>query len=161
MDSTLLQQFKEADLWVRLVLAMLAGLLLGLPYRKRPGGVRTHLLVTLGTALFCTTGLRVAVETKGDVLRVMQGITSGIGFVGAASVLKKGTYIRGITTAASIWIAAAVGCEAALGNPATAALLAPIIALISTLVSVLERKVFHRKHRMKFPTDNKENRQQA
>lgn len=160
MDSHVFQQFKEADLWVRLLLAMIAGFLLGLPYRRRPGGVRTHLLVTLGSALFCTTGLEVAGETKGDVLRIIQGITSGIGFVGAASVLKKGTYIRGITTAASLWIAAAVGCEAALGNPVGAALLAPLIALISTLVSVLERRVFHRKHRMKLPTTGKRPRVQ-
>ncbi|MFP2924368.1 MgtC/SapB family protein [Pyxidicoccus sp. 3LG] len=145
------EQTEEPMLWVRLLVAAGAGLTLGLPYRKRPGGVRTHLLVTLGAALFCTTAVRYAARSDEDVLRVLQGITSGIGFVGAASVIKRGNYILGITTAASIWIAAAVGCEAALGSPLLVIVVAPSIALLSWGVAVLERRVFHRVRRLRQP----------
>ncbi|MCY1023048.1 MgtC/SapB family protein [Pyxidicoccus sp. MSG2] len=141
----------ETELWARLVLAAFAGITLGLPYRRRPGGVRTHLLVTLGATLFCTTAVRFGTRMNEDVLRVLQGITSGIGFVGAASVLKRRNYILGITTAASIWVAAAVGCEAALGSPLLAAVLAPAVATLSWVVALLERRVFHRQRRVRLP----------
>ncbi|WP_390624874.1 MgtC/SapB family protein [Corallococcus exiguus] len=68
--------------------------------------------------------------------------------MGAASVLKRGSAIFGITTAASIWIAAAVGCDAALGNLMRAACVAPSIALTSWLMGLLERRVFRRKRVM-------------
>ncbi|WP_338870904.1 MgtC/SapB family protein [Myxococcus stipitatus] len=141
-------EFGSGDVLVRLLVAGAAGIVLGLPYRKRPGGVRTHYLVTLGAALFCTSGVNVA-EVPSETLRIIQGVASGIGFVGAASVLKKGSAIFGITTAASIWIAAAVGCEAALGNPLLAACVAMAISLTSWLVGLLESKVFHRKRIMR------------
>ncbi|AKF84576.1 hypothetical protein MFUL124B02_01060 [Myxococcus fulvus 124B02] len=137
-------EFGSGELLVRLFVAGAAGIVLGLPYRKRPGGVRTHYLVTLGAALFCTSGANLT-GTPSDSLRIIQGVASGIGFVGAASVLKKGSAIFGITTAASIWIAAAVGCEAALGNPLLAACVAPSISLTSWLVGLLEIRVFHRR----------------
>ncbi|OJT23918.1 hypothetical protein BO221_18345 [Archangium sp. Cb G35] len=144
--------FELGDLLLRLLVAAFSGFVLGLPYRRRPGGVRTHYMVTLGAALFCTTAANVA-GREDEVLRIIQGIASGIGFVGAASVLKKGTYILGITTAASIWIAAAVGCEAALGSPVLAAVVAPVIALTNWLVGLLERKVFHRRRRLRSPRE--------
>lgn len=147
------------ELLVRLIVAAFAGLTLGFPYRHRPGGVRTHYLVTLGAALFCLTASAFAAGKDESVLRVVQGITSGIGFVGAASVLKKSTYIVGITTAASIWIAAAVGCQVALGDPWLGAVVAPVVALTNWLVETLERKFFHRRHRMKTPSGLEDMRQ--
>ncbi|MCK8501529.1 MgtC/SapB family protein [Myxococcus fulvus] len=141
-------EFGSGEILVRLLVAGGAGIVLGLPYRKRPGGVRTHYLVTLGAALFCTSGANL-MATPGEALRIIQGVASGIGFVGAASVLKRGSAIFGITTAASIWIAAAVGCEAALGNPLLAACVAPAISLTSWLVGLLEIRVFHRRRIMR------------
>nr|WP_246356826.1 MgtC/SapB family protein [Pyxidicoccus fallax] len=144
----------SGELLVRLLVAGCAGIILGLPYRKRPGGVRTHYLVTLGAALFCTTGANL-VGREAETLRIIQGIASGIGFVGAASVLKKGRAIFGITTAASIWIAAAVGCEVALGSPLLASVVAPSVALTSWLVGLLERRVFHRRRRLRRPRERR------
>jgi putative Mg2+ transporter-C (MgtC) family protein len=140
------------ELLVRLLVAGGAGIVLGLPYRRRPGGVRTHYLVTLGAALFCTSGANLA-DAPPELLRVIQGVASGIGFVGAASVLKKGSAIFGITTAASIWIAAAVGCEAALGNPWLAALVSLFITITGGLLGWLERRVFHRRREMRRPRE--------
>ncbi|MBU8894092.1 MgtC/SapB family protein [Corallococcus sp. M34] len=139
---------ERVDLLVRLLVAGGAGIVLGLPYRTRPGGVRTHYLVTLGAALFCSAGANVVGPKAQETLRIIQGVASGIGFVGAASVLKRGSAIFGITTAASIWIAAAVGCEAVLGSPLLAGLVAVVIAVSNLLLSLLERHVFHRRRVM-------------
>ncbi|MFY2561205.1 MgtC/SapB family protein [Corallococcus terminator] len=147
-DMAMAAGFENGELLIRLLVAGCAGIVLGLPYRKRPGGVRAHYLVTLGAALFCTAGANLAGAEPAETLRIIQGVASGIGFVGAASVLKKGSAIFGITTAASIWIAAAVGCEAALGSPVLAALVAPSISITSWLVGLLEIKVFHRRRAM-------------
>ncbi|MCP3137522.1 MgtC/SapB family protein [Pyxidicoccus xibeiensis] len=150
----------SGELLVRLLVAGGAGIILGLPYRERPGGIRTHYLVTLGAALFCTTGANL-VGRDVETLRIIQGVASGIGFVGAASVLKKGSAIFGLTTAASIWIAAAVGCEAALGSPVLAAMVAPSVAITSSLVGLLERRVFHRRRRMRKPREHRGEHEEA
>jgi len=139
----------DLDLLLRLAGAALAGLALGFPYRTRPGGVLTHLFVTVGAAVFGTTATAMAQERNEDLLRVIQGVASGIGFVGAASVLKRGGTIAGISTAASIWIAAAVGCQAAFGDPRLAVVLAVLIASVGWIVSVLEKKVFRRHRRVR------------
>ncbi|WP_216669887.1 MgtC/SapB family protein, partial [Corallococcus exiguus] len=139
--------FGDGEVFVRLLVAGGSGMVLGLPYRKRPGGVRAHYLVTLGAALFCISGANL-MGTPAETLRIVQGVASGIGFVGAASVLKRGSAIFGITTAASIWIAAAVGCEAALGDLVRAACVAPSIALTSWLLGLLERRIFRRRRVM-------------
>jgi len=107
----------EVPMSVRLGLAAIVGILLGLPYRRRPSAMRTHLFVTLGAAVFSVTAADLAESSGADPLRVLQGVASGVGFVGAASVLKKGRTISGLTEAASIWISAAIGCGLVLGDP--------------------------------------------
>ena len=124
----------------RLVAATLAGIILGLPYLRRPGGIRTHVLVTLGAAYFCTTSFRIADDK--ELLRVVQGIASGVGFIGAASVLRTNGHVMGIATAASIWIAAAVGCEAGFGDPLVSVITAIAISIITWVVSTAELKLF-------------------
>jgi putative Mg2+ transporter-C (MgtC) family protein len=130
----------DLGILLRLVLATIGGLILGLPYRNRPGGLRAHLLVTLGAAYFCTTAREIVGAGSPEVIRVIQGVTSGIGFVGAATVFKKGGSTHGVSTAASIWIAAAVGCEAGLGTGLTILVIAPVIAGLSVIVGWVERR---------------------
>src|SRR5262245_44170824 len=117
----------------RLLFATVAGMILGVPYVRRPGGIRAHVLVTLGAAYFCTTAIHALGRESSEVIRVLQGVTSGIGFVGAASVLRKGDTVEGVSTAASIWIAAAVGCDAGLGAGYSVLLTAPVITLLTLL----------------------------
>ncbi|XXF77456.1 MgtC/SapB family protein [Myxococcaceae bacterium GXIMD 01537] len=140
------REFTSEDMLLRLLLASIAGLILGFPHRLRAGGMRSHYLVTLGAALFCSTAYRFAVgaESQKEVLRVMQGITSGVGFVGAASVLKRGGSITGVANAASIWIAAAVGCEVALGNPWLASLISLFVAVSTAAVAMVEKGLLRR-----------------
>ena len=130
----------EATPLLRIVAATFVGSCLGAPFRFRTGGVRTHVLVAIGTVTFCVVGLRVAGPGNRELLRVIQGITSGVGFVGAATVLKKGSTISGVNVAASIWTTAALSCEVGLGQMWLAIALAPAIALGSWGYEIFERR---------------------
>src|SRR5947209_11767128 len=97
---------------VRLALAVGLGGAIGFERereRKQPG-MRTHMLVALGSALFVLVPLEAGGDMR-DVTRVIQGIAAGIGFLGAGSILKLGgeQEIKGLTTAASVWLTASIG----------------------------------------------------
>ncbi|MEP6993264.1 MAG: MgtC/SapB family protein [Acidobacteriota bacterium] len=103
----------------RLGLAALLGALLGIQRERvhSAAGLRTHVLVGLGAALFVLADI----ASGGDhstVSRVIQGVIAGIGFLGAGTILKVGdkAQVLGLTTAASIWVTAAVGVAAGLGQ---------------------------------------------
>jgi putative Mg2+ transporter-C (MgtC) family protein len=93
-------------------------------------GLRTHMMVAIGCAIFVICGLEVAGEQRESVTRVIQGIASGIGFLGAGTILKldKKQEIKGLTTASSIWLAASLGTIAGLEQYALA-IAAAIISL--------------------------------
>ena len=106
---------------LRLILAAALGGVLGYE-RERLGkaaGLRTHMLVSLGSALFILSTLE-AGAMPGDVTRVVQGIATGIGFVGAGAILKLvepgHVQVKGLTTASTVWIAAAVGMAVGSGR---------------------------------------------
>ena len=105
------------DVLQRLSAAVICGAVMGLHVGLTglPGGLRTHILTTVGAALFCVTSQRLAGGGI-EALRAVQGIASGVGFIGAAAVLREGRSVRGIATGASLWIAAAVGCSAGFGD---------------------------------------------
>ncbi len=113
------------EITFRLVAALLAGGLIGLErsHRGRPAGFRTHALVCVASSLLMlvtvyethwfpqTASARVII----DPTRMAQGIMTGIGFVGAGAIIKEGFSVRGLTTAASIWITAAIGILTGIG----------------------------------------------
>ena len=110
---------------VRLLVAVLLGGLLGYE-RESVGasaGLRTHMLVSLGSAMFVLIPLQAGMRIE-DLSRVLQGVTAGIGFLGAGAILKQNSKndIRGLTTAASVWLTAAIGIAAGMGREATAVL---------------------------------------
>lgn len=110
-------------LCVRLLIAVILGGLLG--YQRESigasAGLRTHMLVSLGSALFVLIPLQAGMALT-DLSRVLQGVTAGIGFLGAGAILKlkDDNHIIGLTTAASIWLTAAVGVAAGIGREGTA-----------------------------------------
>ena len=122
---------------VRLVLAAALGGLMGYD-RERAGksaGLRTHMLVSLGSALFVLIPQHAGMSDA-DISRVIQGVVAGIGFLGAGAIVKGGKEadVQGLTTAAGIWLTAAVGIAAGLGREASAILGAALAFLIlSTL----------------------------
>lgn len=100
----------ELRLGLNLLLAALFGGLIGFEREidKRPAGLRTHMLICVGAALFAMIGTVYFSHTD-DVSRVWQNILTGVGFLGAGAVFKEEGTVRGLTTAAGIWVVAAIG----------------------------------------------------
>jgi putative Mg2+ transporter-C (MgtC) family protein len=124
---------------LRLIFAALMGGLLGLERQLagKPAGLRTHMLVAAGAALFVLAPQLEGMEVA-DQSRVIQGIVTGIGFLGAGTILKHEDRMRiqGLTTAAGIWFTAAVGIAAGMGRLGTA-LVGSLIAFV--VLSLLGR----------------------
>ena len=102
------------EVFLRLVFATIAGGFIGLEREivHRPAGIRTHMLVCLGSALFVLIALESVPE---GVDKIIAGIATGIGFLGAGTIFKSKNYVQGLTTAASVWTVAAVGLGIGLG----------------------------------------------
>ncbi|MDB5327458.1 MAG: MgtC/SapB family protein [Phycisphaerales bacterium] len=127
---------------VRLLVAGILGGLLGYEREAsgKSAGLRTHILVSLGAALFVLVPQQ-AGATQGDLTRVLQGLVAGIGFLGAGAIIhnsrgkedKSGSpgdnEVKGLTTAAGIWMTAAIGMSAGMGREVTA-VLSTVLALI-------------------------------
>jgi putative Mg2+ transporter-C (MgtC) family protein len=117
---------------IRLAVAVIFGALLGWDRERcnKPAGIRTHMLVSLGSATFTILGFEVGehYSKEGfDPTRVLQGVVGGIGFLGAGAILQERGQVSGITTAASVWVAGALGAAAGVG--------AYVLALMATLLS--------------------------
>jgi putative Mg2+ transporter-C (MgtC) family protein len=133
---------------LRLLVAMILGGLLGYE-RESVGasaGLRTHMLVSLGSALFVLIPLQAGMEIQ-DLSRVLQGVTAGIGFLGAGAILKQSDKndIKGLTTAASVWLTAAVGIAAGMGREAT--------AVLSTLFAIVILAILRHDPKKDGPSD--------
>ena len=137
-NNVLVSDAVLGEIFGRLVVALAIGALIGLErsYRGRPAGFRTHALVCLSTSLLMllTAYEELWVPQGADVrvtldpTRMAQGIMTGIGFLGAGAILRDGLSIRGLTTAASIWITAAIGILVGIGFWAPA-LMAAVLTL--------------------------------
>jgi putative Mg2+ transporter-C (MgtC) family protein len=127
------------ELLLRLGIAVLLAGIIGWEreVHGRPAGVRTHMLVALGAALFTEVGRGLG----GDSARVAAQVVTGIGFLGAGTIMRMGGEIKGLTTAASIWAVAAIAMAVAAGGPfIIVAVAGTILALITlTWVDKLER----------------------
>lgn len=142
--STLEQEFSDIPdasqftrVCVRLSLAVLLGGAMGYDreLKLKAAGLRTHMLVALGAALFVLASQQ-AGGNNADVSRVVQGIVAGIGFLGAGAILKMSEHreIKGLTTAASIWLTAAIGVAVGLGRDVTAILCTVLAVVILALL---------------------------
>ncbi|MFJ1299617.1 MgtC/SapB family protein [Pseudomonadota bacterium AL_CKDN230030165-1A_HGKHYDSX7] len=124
---------------LRLLVATILGGLIGYERERsgKPAGLRTHMLVALGAALFVLVPVQNGMEVA-DLSRVLQGVIAGIGFLGAGAIIKLSgeREIHGLTTSASIWLTAAVGVAAGMGREAT--------AVVSTLIALFVLAVIHR-----------------
>ena len=121
---------------VRLLVATALGACVGWEREisGKAAGLRTHMLVALGVALIIVAAQQSGMP-QADLSRVVQGVFAGIGFVGAAAIIKPSNddHVRGVTTAASIWATAAIAAAAGLGRLGTA-ILATLIALVILIV---------------------------
>ena len=121
------------DVWVivgRLALAAALGMVIGIErtYRAKTAGIRTHFLVALGSALFMIVS-RYGFDGAGDPGRVAAQIVSGIGFLGAGTIIMQKHVVHGLTTAAGMWVAAGIGMASAAGLYS--------VAVISTVLALI------------------------
>ncbi len=132
---------QSVRLLIRLTVAMLLGAVIGLQREQhgKPAGLRTHILVAMGTALFVIAATESGMNADA-VSRVIQGLTAGIGFIGAGAILKVGQQreIYGLTTAAGIWATAAVGVAVGLGLLGLAVLSVILIWFVLAVLGQLE-----------------------
>lgn len=119
------------ELTIRLMLALLLGGAIGIEreYRAKEAGFRTHFLVALGSALFCLVSqFGFGVDLK-DSSRVAAQVVSGIGFLGAGTIIFQKNVVRGLTTAAGLWVTAAIGLACGTGMYLAAVLTTAMVLL--------------------------------
>ena len=136
------------DMLIRLSIAAGLGACVGLERELlgKPAGLRSHTLVSVGSATFIIMGLTVlfgvADATNGvvqiDPTRIIQGVITGIGFLGAGSIIRNAGDVTGITTGASVWVAGAIGLAAGLGHFALAGMVTVMALVIISGLGQLE-----------------------
>jgi len=118
-------------------------------FADKPPGLRTHMMVCLGAASFTLVGSAVfreiaagsATSSGMDPIRVIEGVVTGIGFLGAGVILRSGEQVRGLTTASGVWVVGAIGTACGRGYYLLAAARTVLALVILQLVSRLEHRV--------------------
>lgn len=136
----------ELELLIRLVLSLVFGGIVGFEREmtRKPAGLRTHMLVCLGACLFTVSSFFISPSPSGvDLARIAAGVVTGIGFIGAGSIIAKKGDVKGLTTAASLWLVAAIGLTLGMGNyliPLVGAVLGFFILRMGKVERELEEK---------------------
>jgi putative Mg2+ transporter-C (MgtC) family protein len=139
---------------LRLALAAVLGGLIGVEreLREREAGLRTHLLVALGSALFTIVGaygFHDFLESgqsvvRADPTRIAAQIVTGIGFLGAGAIIRQGFSVRGLTTAATLWVVAAVGLAAGAGYYSAAVITTALVLIALYPLRIMAYQILHR-----------------
>lgn len=135
---------------LRLGCAMLVGIVIGMEreYTHRPAGLRTHILVALGACVVSILGEMLfthysALGATPDPARLSAQVITGVGFLGAGTIMKEGASVKGLTTAASVWAVACLGIAAGFGYYALS-LTGMLFTLVTlTIFEALQRKLIH------------------
>jgi putative Mg2+ transporter-C (MgtC) family protein len=127
--------FNSPDLWQKIIVSIVCGALVGLDrqLRGKPAGIRTSSLICLGTTIFVMLGSSYE-PNRGDQLRVLSQVVTGIGFLGAGVIMSKEGLVAGVTSASVIWVLATIGSSVGMGYYGMA--MAVTIATIAVLVGV-------------------------
>jgi len=128
---------------LRVSIAALLGAALGLEreWRGKEAGLRTNTLIAIGAALFTV----MSQLFTGDPARVAAQVVTGVGFLGAGAIMRQGGSVQGLTTAAMIWVNAAVGVAAGAGHIRLAALVTGITLIAMLALTPIDRQLDHRK----------------
>jgi len=139
----------EIDFVIRLCLAFAAGGIIGIERssRRQVAGLRTHILIAVGSCCLMMLSIWLPQQlNSGDPGRIAAQVVSGMGFLGAGAIIRLGSNIRGLTTAASLWLTAAVGLTIGAGMF--------IAALTTVILAIIALILLHRLERKLFPEDN-------
>jgi len=128
------------EFWIKIVVSLLCGGIIGLErqIRGKPAGIRTSILICLGTEVFVSHGTSLA---NGDQYRVLAQVVTGIGFLGAGLMISQEGTVRGVTSAAVIWVLAAIGATIGLGHYREAVVLVFIAVGVLSGVEYLENSI--------------------
>jgi putative Mg2+ transporter-C (MgtC) family protein len=135
------------DFIVRLLLAAGLGAVIGLEreFHQKPAGLRTNILIALGSAMFTIMSIVIG-QPAGTPDRVAAQIVTGMGFLGGGAILRRGPAVHGMTTAATIWVNAGIGIAAGAGQYALAAAATAITLIVLAVLPPVERYFEQRPH---------------
>ncbi len=157
-----IQALGYLEVILRILAATLIGAILGLnrEMHGKPAGLRTHALVTLGSAIITLTSLNIAngavIADPNAQSRVIQGIITGVGFLGAGVIMRdaSGTHVYGLTTAATIWVAASLGIVCGLGHWRFVFLSSTAMMLVLVIGGPLEKYLLLKLKKWVVPNDS-------
>lgn len=137
---------EQLEIGLRLLVALGLGASIGMEreYHGHPAGLRTMSAVAVGAALFTVLGLIVFPGKVGDPTRIAAQVVSGVGFLGAGSIFRAEEKVKGLTTAATIWVVAALGMAAGFGYVVLAIVTAALVLFSLVALRPLESRIFHR-----------------
>ena len=128
---------------IRLLLAAGLGGVIGLEreYRRKTAGLRTNILIAVGSALFTIMSIELAKEPGTDPSRIAAQIVTGIGFLGAGAILRTRADVHGLTTAATIWVNAAIGIAAGAGEFLLASAATVVTLFVRTILEQVDKRI--------------------
>lgn len=131
------------DFLFKIILAIGAGFFIGIEreYKGKDAGLKTNMLVSVGACVFIFLSLQYQGGKFIDLTRVLSQVVTGIGFLGAGVILKKGGTLQGLTTAATVWCSAAAGCLAALYMVTDLILFTFAVVLINLIFGMVGKKM--------------------
>ena len=143
-------EITTAEILLRILFALLLGFILGIERetKKKPAGLRTNMLVALGSAAFTMLSLEIFYsflhireQTSADPLRMLNGIMQGLGFLGAGCIIQSRGSVEGITTAATLWVVGAVGLACGAGQFRIAILTTILAFIVLTALRYIEGRI--------------------
>jgi putative Mg2+ transporter-C (MgtC) family protein len=146
-----LDLFESADDLVRILpvflfrcgIAAVCGGIIGIEreLKNKPAGFRTNILICLGAAIYMAVGLLIP-SPAADPTRIAAQVVTGIGFIGAGCIIQAGNQVRGLTTAATIWVVASIGIVAGAGYPVLAMVASMLVLLTLAALRQVEKRLF-------------------
>lgn len=136
------------DFVLRLGVALLAGLVIGFErqWHNKPTGLKTNMLVATGSAIFVLVSIMIhAEDSSTDVTRIIAQVVTGIGFLGAGVIFREGTSVHGLTSAATVWCSAAIGCVAATGYFIETLICTVFVIIVNSVIEPLDKWLSNRK----------------
>lgn len=148
--APLLESYEELSrvlpaFFVRCGVAVICGALIGIEreWKRKPAGFRTNILICLGAAIYTAAGLLLLQHDEGvDATRIAAQVVTGIGFLGAGSIIQSGGSVKGLTTAATIWVVASIGILSGGGFPVLALISSALVVITLAVLGRAENHIF-------------------
>lgn len=135
------------DFLVRLGIALIVGLIIGFErqWHHKPTGLKTNMLVSTGAAIFVLLSIKIMETNLNiDVSRIIAQVVTGVGFLGAGVIFREGSDVHGLTSAATIWCSAAIGCMAAMGYFVESLICTVLVVVVNSFLEPLDNYLKNR-----------------